>query len=69
MIGDNRWWKKKQKKKIYLKEHWRLNEITFQILIATPTAWRFTFDTVLPHINNACEHIWSLQMKVEKLKG
>ena len=63
--------KKKEKKNIYLKntEHWGLNETNFHILDVTPTTWRFIFDTVLPHIKNACEQIWSLQIKVEKLKG
>ena len=29
-----------------------------------PAAWWFTFDTVLLYTENACEQIWSLQMKV-----
>ena len=72
---DDRWQpvvKKKKRKKIFTEkntEHSGLNETNFQVLGVIPTAWRFTFDTVLLHIKNSCEQIWSLQMKVEKLEG
>ena len=39
-----------------------------QVVGIMPTARWFTFDTVLLRFKNACEEIWSLQMKVKKLK-
>ena len=47
-------------KKIFTKKHAEfsgLNETNSQAVGVTPAAWCLTFDTVLSHIENACEQI------------